>query len=71
MVWINHIDYQIILILMPLPYFGTEDYSVFYRNMIKKYILITTMERIKNQIINFLNTYENEKTFKQLSERSI
>jgi hypothetical protein len=51
--------------------FKDEFDSVFYRNMIKKYILITTMERIKNQIINFLNTYENEKTFKQLSERSI
>jgi len=39
--------------------------------MIKKYILIATMERIKNQINNFLNNYEDEKTFKQLPERSI
>jgi len=54
-----------------LSNFKDEFDSVFYRNMIKKYILIATMERIKNQIINFLNNYKDEKTFKQLSERSI
>jgi len=51
--------------------FKDEFDSMFYRNMIKKYILIATIEKIKNQINNFLNNYENEKTFKQLSERSL
>ena len=51
--------------------FKDEFDSAFYRNMIKKYILISSMERIKNQITNFLNNYENEETKKQLSERSI
>lgn len=53
-----------------LTKFRDEFDSIFYRNMIKKYILITTLDRIKNQIINFFNTYENEnineKTTKQL-----
>jgi len=51
--------------------FKDEFDSIFYRNMVKKYILIATIERIRNQITNFLNNYEDEKTFKQLPERSI